>query len=443
MYLILFLYIAAFFSLSLGEFGQFPFASDFSISLTDILLGLNLTALLIWNVAIKKNLKLPGSFVYLIFFWSFLILSLLFSLNLSGWLYLLRFVIYSSALYLTYSLIKTGILNLKEFLSMLKVTSIALSIIGLLQLLFFPDLEPLAALGYDPHKYRVFSTFLDPNFFGTFLSFSLTIFIYDLISKPFNNLKTLFKENKWQIISSSLLGLTILLTFSRSAYLMMGISLGIILLFKNLKLLAVFAVLFMVLYFTFPAFNDRITGALNIDKSAAERFLSWDKGLTIFQYNPFFGVGFNNLREYSIDNDLLRTYSSDGGNAGAGIDSSLIFVLATSGLFGFLMFMIFLIKVILNMVSSLTSDSKSFYTLKLEPFKILKRVYELPGLSRWYKEDSARPGFKYVDLSLPMLALTAGLVAGSFFINSLFYPSIMFIWYSLIGVFYAQSEKEN
>lgn len=442
MHLNLFLYIAAFFSLSLGEFGQFPFASELSISLTDILLGINVTTMLIWNIGIKKNLKLPSGFKFLIIFWGFLFLSLLLSLNLSGWLYLLRFIIYSSAFYITYNLFKSGILNIKEFLSLLKITSAAVAVIGLLQLVFFPNLEPLASLGYDPHKYRIFSTFLDPNFLGTFLSMNLCFFVIELISKKTDSYKIFIKTNIWQITTIILLAVTILLTFSRSAYLVMGISLGLILLFKNIRLLAVFAFFFLILFFTFPAFNQRITGAFNIDKSAAERFISWEKGLSIFQKNPLLGVGFNNIRNYSIKNDLLKTYSANGGNAGAGIDSSLIFVLATSGLIGFLFYMIFLIRFILNLVSSLFADAGSFYTLKLEPFKFLKRVYQLPGLSKWYREETAISGFKYTYLSLPLLAITAGLLAGSFFINSLFYPSIMFIWYSLIGVFYALAEKE-
>src|SRR3989344_2392489 len=97
MNLILFTFIAAFFTLSLGEFGQFPFGNtDFSVSVFDILLTLSLSALLVWNIAIKKNLKMPRNFPYLIIFWAIAILSLFFSLDLSGWLYLIRFVIYAS-----------------------------------------------------------------------------------------------------------------------------------------------------------------------------------------------------------------------------------------------------------------------------------------------------------------------------------------------------------
>ncbi len=442
MYLILFFYIAAFFSLSLGEFGQFPFGSSFSISITDILLSFNFAALLVWNIGIQKNLKLPSGFIFLIIFWALLILSLFFSLNLSGWLYLIRFIIYSSTLYITYSLVKSKILNLQEIFSLLKIVTVALAVIGLLQLLFFPDLESLANIGYDPHKNRIFSTFLDPNFLGTFLNFALVILIYQLVSAPFESAGRYLKDHKWQLVTSLLLFVTVILTYSRSAYLMLAISLGIVLMVKNLKLLAGFAVITLILFLTFPPFNQRINGAFKVDKSAAERFLSWDKGITIFQNQPILGVGFNNIRNYSIDKKLVETYSANGGNAGAGIDSSLIFILATSGILGFLGFALFLTRVITNIFSSLSADIKSFYTLKIGQIKFLNQIFKIPALSRWYKEDSpAAAAFKYSALSLPLFSLTAGLLAGSFFINSLFYPPVMFIWFSLLGVFYALSEN--
>lgn len=443
MNLILFLYIASFFSLALGEFGQFPFASTgFSISATDILLSLNLTAILVWNIGIKKNLKLPPNFIFIILFWAIGIFSLFISLDLSGWFYLLRFAIYSSAAYLTYHLVKTKILGTGEFITLLKIISLTLAILGFFQLLFFPDLEVISYLGYDPHKYRLFSTFLDPNFLGTFLSFSFAIQVTDLVSKKFLTPFAFTKENKWQIISTVISGIAILLTFSRSAYLMTGIAVLIILTSKSYKLLTGFLLLGLILYLVFPPFSDRIRGAINIDKSAGERFSSWEKGLVIFQENPLLGVGFNNIRNYSQQSNLLKTFSPDGGNSGAGIDSSLIFILATTGLIGFISFITLLIKLIIDQVSSSTAGIEAFYTLEFKPFKFMDNVTKLPGFGRWYREGQAR-SLKSNFLSLPILALTLGLLANSFFINSLFYPQIMFIWYSSIGVFYGLAEGEG
>jgi len=445
MNLILFFFIATFFSLTLGEFGQYPFGNtDFSISILDILLTLSLSALLIWNIAIKKNLKLPRNFIYLMIFWAVAIFSLFMSLDLTGWLYLLRFIIYSATFYLTFHVVKSGIFSLDEYLTLSKVTATVLAALGIIQLIVYPNIDKLTNLGYDPHKFRLFSTFLDPNLLGSFLTISFILIIHGLISKEFITLKTFFNENKWTILASTITGVAIILTFSRSAYLMLVVSLFMILAVKNRKILAGFSVLVLVLYLIFPAFNSRIDGAFNVDASANERFSSWDKGLIIFQDNPILGVGFNNIRSYSQNRDLVKLFSSNGGNSGSGIDSSLIFVLATTGLFGFMAFVLFLIKVLTDLVSSAFSNTKFFYGLKFQPVKLLKIVYKLPGLSKWYKEDnSISSNMKSNRLSLPLLSITVGLIANSFFINSLFFTPIMFLWFSLLGVYYGLGEGEG
>ncbi len=442
MNIVLFLFITAFFSITLGEFGQYPFGqTSFSVSIMDILLALCLSLLLIWNIAIKKNLSLPRNFVFMILFWAIAILSLFISLDLSGWLYLIRFILYSSTLYITYHLVKSKILGQSEFLTLLKITSVVLGSVGLIQLIIYPDLEILSVLGYDPHKNRIFSTFLDPNLLGTFLNFGLVIIIYDLISKPISNLLDFVKTNKLNLFAAAILLTSVTLTFSRSAYLMLVISLFIILAVKSRKLLAFFAGLVLILYLIFPAFNNRIDGAINIDDSAKERFLSWDKGLIIFQQNPALGVGFNNIRNYSQKEDLIKLFSPDGGNSGSGIDSSLIFVLATTGLIGFITYVIFLIRNIIDLTASLTSNLKELYNLELRPIKFLTKVIEIPGFGRWYRESS-QTSMKFTKLSLPLLALSLGLIAGSFFINSLFFPPIMIAWFSFLGVFLALQELE-
>lgn len=443
MNLILFLFIAAFFTLSLGEFGQFPFGNtDFSVSIFDILLTLGLTASLIWNIAIKKNLKTPPNFIYIIIFWAVAILSLFLSLDLSGWLYLVRFIIYSSSFYLVFHLVRSKILGLHEFLILLKITCLVLAVLGFVQLILYPDLQILTSFGYDPHKYRLFSTFLDPNLLGTFLNFGFIITVYELVSKKF--IPGFFKENKWNILTAGILGTAIILTFSRSAYLMLAISLILILAIKNLKILGGFVVLLIILYFIFPSFNDRIDGAINIDASANERFSSWDKGLIIFQENPILGVGFNNIRNYSRNLDLIKLYSPDGGNSGSGVDSSLIFILATTGIIGFLTYSLFLVRILSDLLTSTTYNTKFFYGLQFQPVKLLQQIYKLPGLRKWYKEDiGQRDIIKENFLSLPLLSISLGLIANSFFINSLFFPPIMFVWFSLLGVFYGLAEGDG
>lgn len=399
MNLILFLYIAVVFSLALGEFGQFPFGqTGFSVSLTDFLLTFGVSILLIWNIGIKRNLKVPKNFYWLLGFWLICFFSLLINFNFSGWLYLFRFIVYSSSFYFVFHLVKSKILGRGEFLTLIKTVSIVIAVLGLIQLVVFPDLEPLSMYGYDPHKNRLFSTFLDPNFAGTFFSFAFIFTFAELLGKKFQDFSQYVRDNRFNILASILLTASTILTFSRSAYLMLFSGMFILLVMRKKLLLVPLFLIPLILYLVFPPFSARLNGVINLDKSASERILSWEKGLTIFQQNPLFGVGFNNIRQAAENLNLNKTYSADGGNSGAGIDSSLIFIMATTGIAGIAAFLLFIFRVLFDCIKSIIQKKYSF--------------------------------------SLPLFASFTGLLLNSFFINSLFFPAIMVLWFSALGVFY-------
>ena len=63
-------------------------------------------------------------------------------------------------------------------------------LLGFIQLMFYPALRNLYYLGWDEHLYRMFSTFLDPNFAGAFFVL-FTLFVIDMslrYKKEFKNL---------------------------------------------------------------------------------------------------------------------------------------------------------------------------------------------------------------------------------------------------------------
>lgn len=406
MNLILFLYIAVIFSLSLGEFGQFPFGqTQFSISITDLLIAFNLTIVLVWQVGIKRNLVIPKHFYLLAGFWIAGFLSLLFSFNFSGWLYLLRFIIYSGIFYLVYHLVRSGILGKEEFLRLIKIVCLTVAILGFIQFIFFPDLDAWSIYGYDPHKNRLFSTFLDPNFAGTFLSFGLVIVINKLSFFKSNPLSSYLRDNRSDVIILGLLLTALMLTFSRSAYLMFFSAVFILFLFKKRLLLIPLFLVPLILYLIFPPFSERINGVITLDKSASERIYSWDKGLVLFSQNPITGIGFNNIRTASEELNLTKTYSADGGNSGSGVDSSLLFISATTGILGVISFSAFLGKIIISFLGNI--------------------------LQKKFTDD------------LMFFSIFAGLILNSFFINSLFFPAIMVLWFSCLGLYYGLAEGEG
>ena len=139
-------------------------------------------------------------------------------------------------------------------------------------------------------------------------------------------------------------------------------------------------------------------GALSIDISASERFTSWDKGLKIFNMNPVYGIGYNNIRSVSIENNLLKTFTVDGGNSGSGVDSSWLVILATTGILGGIAFGYWYLKLIVIFL-------KQFLLKKNRDFLILG-------------------------------GLLMAFFVNSQFINSLFYPPMMISFFLITGMYY-------
>lgn len=406
MNLVLFLFIASVFSLGLGEFGQFPFGqTQFSVSLTDILVSLTTIFILVWKVGIKKDLSIAKNFYWIAGFWLIGFLSLVLNWNFSGVLYLLRFIVYSGIIYVVFYLAKSKILGFNELSNLIKFVSLIIAGLGFIQLIFFPDLEFLSFYGYDPHKYRLFSTFLDPNFAGTFISFGLILSLGTILHTKFESFENFLRLRKTEIVVFTILFTALILTFSRSAYLMFFSAAFILFMFKKRLLLIPLFLIPLILYLIFPPFSQRIEGLITLDKSASERIYSWEKGIALYRLNPVIGVGFNNVRDVSQKQNLIKTYSADGGNSGSGIDSSLLFVLATTGIAGLIALGGFLGKTLFKMLGDIQKN---------------KRV-----------------------LLVTLFSILAGLILNSFFINSLFFPSIMVVWFSLLGLYYGLGEGEG
>lgn len=252
-------------------------------------------------------------------------------------------------------------------------SGLTLAVTGLLQFIFFPDLRFLIKYGWDPHYYRTASTFLDPNFLGGFLVLTLLM----ITSRPGG--KYMLTPRTFMAMFS-LLYLALLTTFSRSSYGMFLISFLIFaFLKKSIKLAFLTIILFAVLLFSFQFQNSAVNTVTPLDRNetASLRFSTWRQGFEIFQKNPVLGIGFNAynqaLGQYHLgDGQFL------GGKGATTNDSSLLYILATTGILGILAYFLFI-------------------------FGIIK---------------SKNPG---------LIAAIIGLLGHSVFVNSLFYPFFL-IW---------------
>src|SRR3989344_195674 len=212
---------------------------------------------------IKFLLKKPPQFIFASFFFiSISILSLALSpLHLSfgeyfiSFSYITRFSLYILFAWLIFSdafpKIKSEISNLLIY------SAIAIASIGLMQLVFLPDLNFLTKFGCDPHFFRTVSTFLDPNFTGAYLV--LTLLLLYCHSRG--------SGNPYKYLFFVLTYLALLTTFSRSSYLMFLVSgLSLSFLEKSKMLFIKIIVLFLILLLVFQLYTQIISKPRNIDR---------------------------------------------------------------------------------------------------------------------------------------------------------------------------------
>ena len=319
--------------------------------------------------SIFKNYKLSSRLALPIFtFFTVGLISLLLASQLYPWssilvgsMYLVRWLVYSLFFASIIQLIKpVRIAYIIYSLGLLTV------VISLGQYLVFPDIRSLAVSEWDPHYYRAVGQFLDPGFTGLLLVFTL---IFLTLREPSNQIT---KYISW--IGTYL---AFALTYSRSSYAAFLVSMAYIAWkIKGWKFFLGILLLFTVTVAILPRAPDGEGVKLERTSSIQARIDSWTTAWRIYTQHPIIGTGFNVYR-YAQGASLKS-------HAGAGADSSLLFVAATTGTVGLLAYLWY-----------------------------LKRVYDLRST--------------IYDLQATLVAV----LVHSLFLNSLFYPAVM-VWLSLL-----------
>ncbi len=374
-----------FITFSLGEIAKIQLGGGVGIGLFDISVVL-LSAFYLRKIWRKKFvLKLP---IFLFIATTLLSLGVNFQnyeINqiLIGSLYVVRWVAYTGIYFSAVNLSEKG----KKYTSNFMMFSGIFAVIaGYLQLIFYPSLKNFTYLGWDEHMYRMFSTFLDPNFAGVIF---VLFFIFFYIKR-----EQLLPDKK--IVHVLILVLTfgaIILTYSRGAILMLFFSSLIYSILKrNWKVTIVaigtLAIVFIILSPRFYIENTNLFRTF----SSKERIKTMEQGISIFQKNPL-GIGFNMLR-YTREKMFPEDEKVSISHSGAGIDNSLILILATTGIPGFIIYLFLLYKM----------------------FKL--------GFSRLSKGN----------MGLVLIISLTGLLINSLFINSLLYSFAMAWIFLLAGL---------
>lgn len=374
-------------SISLGVLGRFTLFTNVSIYPHDIFAsGIFLIVLymFVYKKAVpfySKSALLAVSFITIGLF-SLIINSLKLEI-VSFWIalsYLARYAIYISIIFSFQFLDKAFIDTIPK---KLMLSGLIFTSLGLIQYFFYNDLRKLVHLGWDEHLYRLFSTFLDPNFAGAYLVLISLIFIgFSIASFRSDRVKSIIYG-----ICFCLSVISILFTYSRSAIIMLFIGLVTLLILKRLFLLLI--ILTVTISMFYVLFADTTVVGLNPLRMATieARLGSASEAVEIFMDSPVFGVGFNAYRYAQIRYGFRTEEGTLISNADAGTDNSYLFVLATTGVVGFVVFVLFWVN-------------------------ITKRVYSLVAK---YK----------TAISIVSLSSLIALFFNTVFINSFFYTPIL------------------
>lgn len=381
---VFFVFLLALFPL--GELGRLQLVNDVAVHLNDILLIFVLGAWIIFSKTKIKQITKSKLFKPLLLFSVIALLSLIVKSYMYkpaeiivAFLYLVRWLGYA----MLFFVVGGFDVGFKEVIKYFMVVVGGIIVgLGYLQYFFYPNLRNLYYAGWDEHLYRMFSTFLDPNFAGAFFVMYL-LFLLGLFWVA-------YKEKKYGSVQlyGGLLVLTfcaILLTFSRSAFLMLIVSMTVFLIhIKKTKFLFGFAIIsFIFLGLVSRSLQSEGTNLFRTASNQA-RVESAQNAITIFLDNPVFGVGFNAYR-YAQEKKGFLIETTKENHAGAGTDNSFLFVLATTGIVGFGAYLYFW-------------------------YVILKKIH----------------------MNEVIFATVIGLLVNAMFINSLFYPPIMaFLWIEL------------
>jgi len=260
-----------------------------------------------------------------------------------GFLYLIRLIAYASV----FIVVRVLVLNLPSMKKILLESLIAVSaftaIFGWIQYFWLPDLRTLKLLGWDDHLYRLVGTFLDPAFTG------LIIVLGALASFSY-----LVRVRKFSIfLIFAFLTISLAFTYSRASYL--ALFTGLVYFLKNKNFVLTIGLFIAIFLFSIPFLPRPSSEGVKLERthSVYAKVQNYEETFRIFSVSPVFGVGFNTICSARVRmfNDNFSSHSC------YGADSSLLFILATTGIVGFIFLLQILLKILKNIDNTFYGDT--------------------------------------------------------------------------------------
>ena len=317
---------------SLGQIARISFYNQqINLYPYEIFMSVALLLLIIKHRAtpIKPN----NTFKHIYLFLIILFVSFLFSFrsydayeNGIGFLYLFRLAFYL----LHFAYLSVHLRRFREYNTrMPNEMSLLVFIIILsswLQYMFYPNLRNLLYQGCDPHLYRIFGTFFEPYLAGAALGLLFFFVYFRMFSK---------RSQIW--IKRFMLGiifLLIMLTFSRTVYMTIMISLMILFIREKRYLYAGQTIAaFMLLAIVIPK-PVGVGVQLFRTFSVETRINNAVEGVKVWTKNPIVGVGYNRIRYEKARLGLAGKY--DLSHAASSYHSSFVTILVGGGVLGLL-----------------------------------------------------------------------------------------------------------
>ncbi|MGI5828090.1 MAG: O-antigen ligase family protein [Patescibacteria group bacterium] len=279
---------------------------------------------------IKNNLYLLGFLVFAVF--SLVLDTSILSLSevTVSSCYLWRWLAYT--LFVIILLRNKDKFLAKRLSSYLAITIVLSLTVGLIQYTFFPKFEAIHAAGWDRHAFRLAGTWLDANYTGLLLTLML-FWLFDRLRK--------LKLNPYLhglIIVITFISL--LLTYSRSAYLALFV--GSLVYFAKKKKMYVAVGLCLLVLLSLTLLPRKFGEGTKLERisTVTARIGNWQESRELIEQKPVFGYGFNTLRYIKRDVGL-EDEKWQVTHSGSGLDNSLFFLLATVGFAGTFQFFLF------------------------------------------------------------------------------------------------------
>jgi hypothetical protein len=216
---------------------------------------------------------------------------------------------------------------------------LAFAVFGIFQSAFLPGFAQMVHDGggdlptWDIQGRRLVSSILDPNFAGILVVIALVF-----------RLSRVAEGVRESALAMTTLAASVLLTVSRSSILALAVALVVIAgvrglrlrLFRVLVVGAVLVLPFISLLLSFAASFNK----LGYDASAAQRLVPWIRAGRLLIEHPWFGVGFNAIKQAQESHGWRAV-----GGADVSLDGGLLFVAAMTGVIGLWLYVRMLVRV--------------------------------------------------------------------------------------------------